>query len=86
MVLINYKCGCRLSIVSPKLLPGPWIQRPLYGDVRSSFANVQYITQQCKIPSTPQLDSGADLGTTCNDVDQAGQGYVNLEHERSSQY
>ncbi len=69
-----------LSTVSPRLLPSAVHLETLYGNVRSSFANVQYITSQCHTPIAEHIDpNSTDL--TCNSIEQAGQACVFLEHE-----
>lgn len=73
------------SIVSPRLLPSTFLQRTMHGNVGSSFANVQYIKGQCQTPITTHLDPEYS-GSTCNSIEQAGQGCVFLEHGENARH
>ncbi|KAL8790407.1 MAG: hypothetical protein Q9195_006363 [Heterodermia aff. obscurata] len=62
-----------IAALSPKLLPGAVGERTLYGDVWTSFANIDYINRECQTPITPKIDIDSS-GPTCDAIQQAGQG------------
>ena len=66
------------SLVSPKLGFGRNQTLTLFGEVRTSYANVKYLSEACQTPITPAMDS-LDAGLTCLQIDFAGNGFRNLD-------
>ena len=61
--------------VSPRLLPGAVHHRQLYGNVSTSFANIEYIKRQCQTPLTSKIDA-EDSQKSCDNVVQTGNGWA----------
>jgi hypothetical protein len=59
------------ALVSPKIQFGAWKDINMQGLVQTSYANPQFIEQNCQTPITPQDDGQAAL--TCVAVKHAGQ-------------
>ena len=64
------------ALVAPQLKMGPLEHRVLYGKVATSFANVQYIHQQCQTP-IPNATDSQNRGSTCIAIEHSGQAYMN---------
>ena len=64
------------AIVTPVLQYGKPHHRVIYGKVSASFANSQYIMDQCKTPITPSMDPDSS-GGTCISIEHPGQAYHN---------
>ncbi|KAL8338210.1 hypothetical protein RB601_006522 [Gaeumannomyces tritici] len=63
------------AMVSPKLAFGSWGQRSLTGQIAASYANPNYMKQQCKTPVRSDDDKSGD---SCLDVHFSGTSYHNL--------
>jgi len=61
-------------LVSPKLKFGNAQDKILYGRVSTKFANPTYVASKCQTPI--QIGSDPNAGTTCLDIEHAGQGLV----------
>ncbi|KAF4120470.1 hypothetical protein GMORB2_2908, partial [Geosmithia morbida] len=64
------------SMISPKLKYGKWATRELYGYVRASYANAQYVESSC-----PQLIGREDpiqAPASCMNIQSSGDSYHNL--------
>ena len=64
------------ALVAPRLQFGKTEQRLLYGQVTSSFANVQAIKGRCTTP-IPEASDPDNYLDTCTSIEQAGQAYHN---------
>jgi hypothetical protein len=71
------------ALVAPSLKFGGWDNKLMYGLVKTSFANVNYMQDTCPTPiqkvewdtnRTPDL-----VGNTCLQIDHAAQGYHNYQ-------
>lgn len=65
------------ALVSPKLKFGNNQTLRLYGEVSSSYGNINWLTQTCETPISAAADSES-RGVTCLQIDLAGNGYRNL--------
>jgi len=61
------------AIVSPHLKFGGWENRVMRGLAQASYANINFITEQCETPITLEMDPG-QRGVECTSIDFAGQG------------
>ena len=62
------------ALVSPHLKYGKWKSQEMWGLVEASYANQNYIMQNCQTPITTAIDDPADAGDTCLAMEHAGQG------------
>lgn len=62
------------ALVSPHLKYGGWEDKLMVGLVKSSYANVRYVTDSCRTPITTAEDS-LYAGATCLQYEYAGQAY-----------
>lgn len=65
------------ALVSPVLLYDGAKTKLMYGDVLTSYGDVQYIAANCKTPITTSQDP-ANSALTCLNIELSGQGYTNL--------
>lgn len=65
------------ALVAPKLRLGPLENKVLYGKVSASFANSTYLADTCPTPIDVNVDK--DKGTTCLQIEHAGQAYHNYQ-------
>jgi hypothetical protein len=72
-----------MVVVTPVLKFGPWEPKTVYGLVKTSFANPDYLSQQCATPiqvSSWNLEyTQALVGDACMEIDHAAQGYHNYQ-------
>jgi hypothetical protein len=61
------------ALVSPHLKYGNWQTKQMYGMVKTSYANANYVAKTCPTPVTLDTDP-LYAGTTCLSVLHAGQG------------
>lgn len=66
------------ALVSPKLRPGPWEGRVMYGNVDAVFANASYLGETCPTPIQKEDDPN-ERGRTCLQIGHAGQAYHNYQ-------
>ena len=64
------------ALVAPKLKFGKNEHRLIYGKVSTDFANKQVIEDRCPTP-IQQKDDSVDYGTTCIQIQHAGEAYHN---------
>ena len=64
------------ALVAPVLRFGKPHHRLIYGKVSTSFANSQYIMDQCKTPISQSMDPEYS-GQTCISIEHPGQAYHN---------
>ena len=72
-----YTTACE-SLVAPKLKFGNNETFDMSGEVTASFANGDYLARTCQTPILPAEDSDF-YGTTCLQIDYAGNGFRNLD-------
>jgi len=72
-----YTTACE-SLVSPKLKFGRNETFDMYGEVTASFANGDYLADTCQTPILSAEDP-LSYGTTCLQIDYAGNGFRNLD-------
>ncbi|KAF1989030.1 hypothetical protein K402DRAFT_350647 [Aulographum hederae CBS 113979] len=66
------------ALVQPQLKFGPWETRFMQGNVRSSFANANFVAQECSTPIRRDMMGEVDVGgTTCLQIEHAGQAFKN---------
>lgn len=65
------------ALVSPKLKFGRNETLQLYGQVSTSYSNVKWLAEACDTP-VPTTSDPLSRGTTCLQIDFAGNGYRNL--------
>ncbi|KAF2005150.1 hypothetical protein P154DRAFT_518695 [Amniculicola lignicola CBS 123094] len=75
-VLATLYAPAATALVQPTLKFGKWEARILAGPVQTSFANIEYIKTLC---STPIRTDKAEGGSTCLQIEHAGQGYHNYQ-------
>ena len=73
------------ALVSPHLKYGKWKSQEMWGLVEASYANQNYIMQNCQTPITTAIDDLADAGDTCLAMEHAGQGTTLHVQSRSNQ-
>jgi hypothetical protein len=61
------------ALVAPKLKFGKWENTELFGLVQSSYANPDFIADNCQTPISMKTDP--DAGTTCLSIEHAGNSY-----------
>ena len=66
------------ALVAPKLRFGPLEHKIFGGKVVATFANPLYLSQTCATPIATSLDP-TDAGTTCLQIEHAGQAYHNYQ-------
>lgn len=64
------------ALVAPVLKFGKPHHRLIYGKVSTSFANANYIMDQCKTPISPSMDPN-NSARTCISIEHGGQAYHN---------
>lgn len=64
------------ALASPKLKFGPWQNLQMVGVVETAFANATFLTGACDTPITIDPEAG---GTSCLQIDYAGQAYHNFQ-------
>jgi hypothetical protein len=62
------------ALVSPHLKYGKWESQEMWGLVQASYANQNYIMENCQTPITAAIDDATDAGDTCLSMEHAGQG------------
>jgi hypothetical protein len=72
------------ALVSPHLKYGRWKSQEMWGLVQTSYANQNYIMENCQTPITTAIDDLADAGDTCLAMEHAGQG-TTLQFQSSKQ-
>ena len=67
------------ALVQPQLKFGNWEPKLMTGMVRSSFANPQYMAEQCATPIKHDFDTQGNNvgGSTCLQLEHAAQGFTN---------
>lgn len=73
-VLATLYAPAATALVQPMLKDGFKETRLLTGSVKSDFANIAYIQAMCQTPITADKVYG---GTTCTQIEHAGQGFYN---------
>ena len=68
-----------VAIVQPQLKFGPWQDKVVQGEVKTSFANPDYAASQCSTPIRP-VDDPQFAGTTCLQIEHAAKSYHNYHH------
>jgi hypothetical protein len=71
------------ALVQPMLKSGHWDEQLFMGNVKSQWANVIYIKQNCETPISGAMDT-KEGGNTCLQIDHAGQGYHNYQRYMAS--
>ncbi|RDW68732.1 uncharacterized protein DSM5745_08492 [Aspergillus mulundensis] len=66
------------ALVTPKLKWGSVEERVIVGDVWASFANTEYLTENCETPVAVAADP-VYRNTTCLNMQHAGQAYSNYQ-------
>jgi len=66
------------ALVQPMLKSGHWDEQVMMGNVKTEFANVNYIKQNCDSPITETMDA-KEGGNTCLQIEHAGQAYHNYQ-------
>ncbi|KAJ4247168.1 hypothetical protein NW762_013307 [Fusarium torreyae] len=64
------------AMVSPKLKSGSWESQELFGYVRASYANAQYVREDC--PYLFDIEEDIHAAESCMNVQFSGQSYRNL--------
>lgn len=64
------------AMVSPKLKHGKWEDRELQGFVRTSYANVNYVKEEC--PALLEEQDEDNAGISCMSMQFSGQSFQNL--------
>ncbi|KAF2096816.1 hypothetical protein NA57DRAFT_78408 [Rhizodiscina lignyota] len=71
------------ALVAPQLKFDNWRPVLMQGPVKTIFADVAFIEQQCETPITANQDSDVTtpdiIGATCNQIQHAAQGYHNYQ-------
>ena len=73
-VLATLYAPAATALVQPMLKDGIKETRLLAGSVKSDFANILHVQEMCQSPVTTDKEYG---GTTCTQIEHAGQGYYN---------
>lgn len=73
-ILATLYAPAATALVQPMLKDGYLEKRLLSGSVSSDFANILHIQQMCQSPIMTDSQYG---GTTCTQIEHAGQGYYN---------
>ncbi|KAF2629543.1 hypothetical protein BU25DRAFT_336748 [Macroventuria anomochaeta] len=73
-VLATLYAPAATALVQPMLKNGYKETRLLAGSVKSDFANILHIQEMCQTPITTDKEYG---GTTCTQIEHAGQGFYN---------
>lgn len=73
-ILATLYAPAATALVQPMLKDGYEERRLLAGSVKSDFANIAHIQQMCQTPIKTDTEYG---GTTCTQIEHAGQGYYN---------
>ena len=67
------------ALIAPKLKDGATRTTLFHGKVAASFANTVYLENQCQTPiSRTNVDPDTE-GTTCLQIEHAGQGWHNFK-------
>ncbi|KAH7117056.1 hypothetical protein B0J11DRAFT_108280 [Dendryphion nanum] len=75
-VLATLYAPAATALVQPMLKDGAWEYRTLVGGVKTVFANPAYISKICP---TPIRSDTEHAGSTCLQIEHAGQGYHNYQ-------
>ncbi|KAH7090439.1 hypothetical protein FB567DRAFT_291625 [Paraphoma chrysanthemicola] len=75
-VLATLYSSASAALVQPTLRQGSWKDTVMSGRVVSDFANVTYIKNLCQTPIRTDMEYG---GSTCLQIEHAGQGYHNYQ-------
>lgn len=68
------------ALVQPQLKFGGWEHLVLQGDVFASFANENYLEQNCKTPITLTIDDNTEnITTTCIEIEHASESFHNYQ-------
>ncbi|KZM18673.1 uncharacterized protein EKO05_0006606 [Ascochyta rabiei] len=73
-ILATLYAPAATALVQPMLKNGFLETRVLAASVKTDFANINYIKQMCQTPITSDKEYG---GTTCTQIEHAGQGFYN---------
>ncbi|KAF2190858.1 hypothetical protein K469DRAFT_721788 [Zopfia rhizophila CBS 207.26] len=76
-VLATLYAPAASALVQPQLKFGKWEKRILSGQVKTAFANIEYVKKICQ---TPIRTDEQYAGSTCLQIEHAGQGYYNYYH------
>lgn len=79
LAIVFHSTACTV-LITPKLLWTDWHQHgKLYGPVRTSYANVEYVKRTCPTTGTALTDPDYDArAAACLDVQFSGNSYTNL--------
>ncbi|KAF2639167.1 hypothetical protein P280DRAFT_519366 [Massarina eburnea CBS 473.64] len=77
-VLATLYTPAATALVQPILKQGNWDRFPLVGNVKTQFANKDYVATICETPITTGMDKDY-AGNTCLQIEHAGQGYHNYQ-------
>lgn len=75
-VLAALYSSAATALVQPMLKDGSWNSVLMSGNVRTDFANVNYVKHLCQTPIRTDKEYG---GGTCLQIEHAGQGYHNYQ-------
>ncbi|KAF1916879.1 hypothetical protein BDU57DRAFT_449041 [Ampelomyces quisqualis] len=75
-ILATLYSSAATALVQPTLRQGSWQQTLLAGRVKTDFANVSYVKSLCQTPIRTDKENG---GSTCLQIEHAGQGYHNYQ-------
>lgn len=73
-ILATLYAPAATALVQPMLKNGYLETKVMTGSVKSDFANILYIQEMCQSPIT---SDPVNRGTTCTQIEHAGQGYYN---------
>jgi hypothetical protein len=82
-ILATLYTSAATALVQPMLKNGRWDQSIMVGQVKTQFANVNYVKQLCETPITETMDK-EEGGNTCLQIEHAGQGYHNYQRYLST--
>lgn len=75
-ILATLYSSAATALVQPTLRQGSWKQTVLAGRVKTDVANVNYVKSLCQTPIRTDDEYG---GSTCLQIEHAGQGYHNYQ-------
>lgn len=76
-VLATLYSSAAAALVQPSLRQGSWTPMNMSGRVHADFANVNYVKKLCQTPIKETRDK--DSGSTCLQIEHAGQAYHNCK-------
>ncbi|KAF2036251.1 hypothetical protein EK21DRAFT_96201 [Setomelanomma holmii] len=75
-ILATLYSSASAALVQPTLREGSWKDTVMIGRVKTDFANINYIKSVCQTPIRNDPEYG---GSTCLQIEHAGQGYHNYQ-------